>query len=355
MISQNRSGHCATGSMANVVKFAVLVVTLCAGHPLPLNSQGERHPQPREDFTEQRTDSRTEETDFQWVEMSVDYEDNVSLSVWTFQSSDLDDGSAHGSKPQSIWLPRSRPDQDRRPAKRRIYGVDNRECSDRTDRLPYSAIGYIAGTMCTAFLVAPNLAMTAASCLYDKKKDDFYHVNFDFYRGDTSTFKGERMVWKTVIVPSSYIHRKWSENDYGFVVLANKSDEYLGVMVRNFTSNLPIKILSYSSDKDDCIHTVNCSASLLRHSWYEEQERNQKLFCYHCDTLTWSTGGPILFNDFLQLEDGTTIKPGLMAVGVNVGYLPLDFSSHSGCNVGSRITDKRLEIIEQLSEEFNDS
>ena len=355
MISQNRSAHCATGSMANVVKFAILVVTLCAGHPLPLNSQGERHPLLRDDITEQRTDSRTEETDFQWVEMSVDYEDNISLSVWTFQSSDLDDGSVPGSKPQSIWLPRSRPDQDSRPAKRRIYGVDNRECSDRTDRLPYSAIGYIAGTMCTAFLVAPNLAMTAASCLYDKKKDDFYHVNFDFYRGDTSTFKGERMVWKTVIVPSSYIHRKWSENDYGFVVLANKSDEYLGVMVKNFTSNLPIKILSYSSDEDNCIHTVNCSASLLRHSWYEEQERNQKLFCYHCDTLTWSTGGPILFNDFLQLEDGTTIKPGLMAVGVNVGYLPLGFSSYSGCNVGSRIIDKRLEIIEQLSEEFNDS
>ena len=339
--------------MAHVPAIFYFAVFACAIRAFPIHFGSEQavRVSGEESSSSQRED-RKYSTDLEWLVTSKNEDDSEERIEFLHSFSSLDNDT------RLIWLPHSGSQTDdqgenRYPFKRRIYGRDDRKCHGFPDKLPYSAIGYFVDNRCTGFLVAPNVVMTSASCLYDRQAKKIYDANFDFYRGRSRYRVEQKMSWKSVIVPYSFINRPWAENDYGFVLFSNTtlSSEYLGLMVNNFTKDLPISIVSYFSAKDDCMCTVNCTASLYQHSWYEEHEQNSKLFCYHCDTNDRSGGSPLLYNDYVQLDDGTVVEPGRFVVGVNVGYFAQGY--RGGCNVGSRLTKTRLEVVEEVKSLIN--
>ena len=301
-----------------------------------------------EDETDYPADEEDEELmDNQWLIKSLDddtYTDDDSLLEFYL-------GATGERSDNSIRLPGTRLENNKKVKKRRIYGRDDRECCDHGDYLPYSAVGYIPSTRCTGFLVAPNIVMTAAHCLFDTKSRSFWNVTFDFFRGRTNEFEGEQMTAAYVVIFRPYIIRSLSQNDYGFIILKNDSDEYLGFMFKNFTDQLPIRILSYSYDKDKCVCSTTCNATL--HSLYGLNELNEDMFCYYCDVVSESSGSPILYNRPLNVN-GQIIGPGLIAVGVhNAG----NYQYYGGgvCNVGARITHERFCAIQKLKNKHANS
>ena len=295
-----------------------------------------------EDETEYAADGNEEDKelmDNQWLIKSLDddtYTDDDSLLEFYL-------GSTGERSDNSIRLPATRLEHNKKVKKRRIYGRDDRECCDHGDYLPYSAIGYIPTMRCTGFLVASNIVMTAAHCLFDKKSGSFWNTTFDFFRGRTKEFEGERMTAAYVGIFQSYIIRSINQNDYGFIVLSNHSEEYLGFMFRNFTDQLPIRILSYSYDKDNCVCSTMCNATLP--SLYGLDDLNEDMFCYYCDVVHESSGSPILYNRPLNVN-GEIIDAGLIAVGVHNGG---NYRSYTGvCNVGARFTHERFCDIQNL-------
>lgn len=111
---------------------------------------------------------------------------------------------------------------------RAIVGMhDERTLITNTTAYPYSAIGYLnmigsdgRSYHGTAFMVAPNVALTAAHCIYDENNLRMRRLDFSPARnGDTYPFVTTTTIvtGTTVTVPSDYLTNPNAGNDWALI------------------------------------------------------------------------------------------------------------------------------------------
>lgn len=115
---------------------------------------------------------------------------------------------------------------------------DDRTLITNTEAYPYSAIGHLKIIEAdnqikhgTAFLVAPNIAVTAAHCLYDEYGVRVRRLEFSPARnGETYPFgtSSTIVIGSTITVPSDYLTNPNAGNDWALIRFINNVDEDCG-------------------------------------------------------------------------------------------------------------------------------
>jgi len=205
-------------------------------------------------------------------------------------------------------------------------GQDGRTVAD-TSKYPHSAIGLIkirksdkSFGHCTGSLVAPQIVLTNAHCLYNARTKTRYS-DVTFYPGyskEQSPY-GQAKI-KKVYIADEYINEGNKYYDYAFVVLDKSlGDEagWLGIrkyVHQKYREQNNLILSGYASNfvenpfKSD-IQTTNsetCSSKQLADG---KNEKEAVLFTHDCDTGQGSSGSPV----YIKAKDKFYI------VGLNAG------------------------------------
>lgn len=163
---------------------------------------------------------------------------------------------------------------------KRVFDLDTRVRA--TGMSP--TIGHI-GTYCTGTLVAPDIVITAAHCVYSQKykqalKSPYFRPGRD---GDTYSFG--QFHWRKIVVARAYAQDKEKSKDIAFIKLHRKVKG-----IHSFFTLKPspkssyIKITGYPKDRE------------YGTSWSDECEASVKddFLEYQCDTTGGMSGSSII-------------------------------------------------------------
>jgi protease YdgD len=191
-------------------------------------------------------------------------------------------------------------------------GNDQRTIVDSTKK-PWRAIGRLnrrTGGHCTATVVAPNLALTAAHCLWNKRTRKYLpHQSLHFVAGWS---KGKYLFHSkaSAVIPAPrYLENKDKgvaafTHDWAIIKLKDNPVPVTGLIsVENFGSDAfqprgtdkgPYIQAGYSADKRQVL-TVHNGCAI----WGVDKNLNVAL--HHCDALPGDSGSPII----VSKSDGT--------------------------------------------------
>lgn len=109
--------------------------------------------------------------------------------------------------------------------------------------------------MLFASIVAPNLALTSAHCVFDKSNNFSNYANWTIYAGyNNGTYYGTATGWSNVIYLNSYKTNPSVENDWAICVLqANVGNQVGWYGVQSYGSNselnsTAVRVLGYPGD-----------------------------------------------------------------------------------------------------------
>ncbi len=214
-----------------------------------------------------------------------------------------------------------------------IKGVDDR-LTMVSHEYPWSAVGRVnteTGGHCSGVLVGPKVAITAAHCLYDKRKRAFVppsqvHFVAGYFRKDDEYSGGEvtyqeteyagHSVAKSYFIPEDYQEGvpptgMIATNDWAFIMLKDDigtESGWFGVAtldratLKHFLElQIPFVQAGYSKDKkQELTAHINCP--------FEGFATGLALAVHRCDAVPGDSGSPIFY-----FEDGL---PVLVAIHV---------------------------------------
>lgn len=188
---------------------------------------------------------------------------------------------------------------------RNVFGVDNREIGD-AGLSPYKAIGRI-DSGCTAFLVAPKLAVTAAHCIVEsstgalKKVIGNFNNNYDLQKKPRNT---ARIINAWV---GSYNPEDFRTKDWAILELAKPLGDdlgYLSISAVDFsTQPMPFAVaaagyqmgfedgIKPGVDKDCSVRSIDDKGRLLN----------------DCDSGSGISGGPLFGGSLSATPDNTRV------------------------------------------------
>jgi hypothetical protein len=91
-----------------------------------------------------------------------------------------------------------------------------------TNYYPEYAIGSL-GNGCTAFMVGPHHAITAAHCVYTQQ-ERLWEENLNFLRGKNINVYLQKLEWEHVIVPSEYYKKGLIDYNWALITFTKRND-----------------------------------------------------------------------------------------------------------------------------------
>ena len=179
--------------------------------------------------------------------------------------------------------------------RRTIFGSDERlPCS--VSSYPYCAVG-ILDSGCTAILVGPYHALTAAHCVYDISTNT-WKDNLNLRRGRTCRTYGTTMYWTNAWILNGYALFHYDDYDFALIIYESfrPSPCYVGFGYRQPWTGVGFDIYGYPSDKSallspgcfyDSMYCTSCHYSLVSSSGLGVE--------YACDLFGISNTGAGLY------------------------------------------------------------
>ena len=220
-------------------------------------------------------------------------------------------------------------------AQRAIFSDDERlAVGGRRYYNPYCAVGYLANG-CTATLVGPYHALTAAHCVYNiqtRRWKPFSDMTL-YRRRDCSSY-GDRMVATNAYATVGYTQQYRQDYDWALIVYrsSDRSPCYLGFAYYTTWPEVGLDVTGYPSDK-----STGCS---YRPMWsgschYSRSSTSGLEIAYRCDT--YGNSGSALYGE-RKIASNSDLKRYVVGVHAHTGR-------YTNFNSGPRITRDRFYLI----------
>lgn len=160
-----------------------------------------------------------------------------------------------------------------------------------TNFYPEFAIGILENG-CTAFLIGPRHALTAAHCVYDFNASSF-NENLNLWRGrNLDTYLG-LLAWSEVIVPINYFLSGVERDDWALIIYneISASPVWLKIGYSKRIYNAPFTAYSYLSNKPyGVMYSTICRSQTENSAVHTDPQ----LINIWCSTVECFDGGPVL-------------------------------------------------------------
>jgi len=145
-------------------------------------------------------------------------------------------------------------------------------------------IGHV-GTYCSGTLVAPDIVLTAAHCLYNQKYDQFLSTPYFRPARDGNTSPFGKFHWKKLYIKKAYAKEKDKASDIAFIVLQKKvSGIYSFPKLTTGKSKEDVSVSGYPKDKP------------FATAWKDEcrAKRVDQFYLHSCDTAGGMSGSALI-------------------------------------------------------------
>ena len=178
---------------------------------------------------------------------------------------------------------------------RNLYGYDERlPVGNRRYSLPYCAVGYLRSG-CTATLIGPYHALTAAHCVYNKDTNKWRPFSdMHLYRRRDCKKRGVFMRAKRVWSVVGFTQQHKSAYDYALIIYDSKQHApcYLGFAFFNPWSQVGFDISGYPGDKCGLKGCSYCSMTFTSCHYSKTFSGGLRLR-YRCDVLGGNSGSAL--------------------------------------------------------------
>ncbi len=194
--------------------------------------------------------------------------------------------------------------------------------TDRDDLYGWEAVGRIdsAGSSCTGVLIASDLVLTAAHCVYDRETGHLKPANqFQFSAGLRNGISIAQRTGAQVVAHENYAPKRGvSAQNVRFDVALIKLDKPISTFdaapfaihsgIRQGNS---VSVVSYGRGRQDVL------------SWQRQCDvlgRGQGLIAFNCNVTFGSSGAPVFVKEGSRARIVTLVSSGSKANGETVAY-----------------------------------
>ena len=157
----------------------------------------------------------------------------------------------------------------------------------KTHFYPEYAIGTLENG-CTAFMIGPHHALTAARCVYNYN-DSIWSRNLDFWRGKNFDEYIQWLEWSQVVIPLDYFISETPGKNWALITFREDSESpvWLRISYSNDILNIPLTLYGYLQDQPwGIMYSSVCHG--------DDPQPDSKCLAIQCGTDQKFSGGPIL-------------------------------------------------------------
>ena len=150
---------------------------------------------------------------------------------------------------------------------------------------PEYAIGLLDNG-CTAFLISPQHALTAAQCVYNYSANT-WSTELDFWRGKNGAFYLQRLSWKKVIIPYGFYNSGAENQNWALLQFLEKSPVWLTLAYSNRIQDISLTVYGYLQDRQ----LVNMYSTVCQSNAVQHKAKQLEMQCSSDEVFT---GGPVM-------------------------------------------------------------
>ena len=325
------------------MKLSLLLLTLAALSSAWVNAtpvpEGEDMERPPVGVVEQRDSKQEMKIDLEEIAVEINsLDDTVAIEDMDTLIKLYHLKKAANDEKENFTVEKFEEDQKDR-SRRHIFSDDERlPVIPDYPRNPYCAVGQLDNG-CTATLIGPYHAITAARCVYNRVTRTWRRSEINFRRGRNCGRSGTRMYWTNVHALQGYTVQGLAQYDFALIVFRRTSPSpcHMGFGFQGTWSGRGLDVIGYHTDKPR--EVLRCSYNRMYSSscHFSRTAHSDLSLVYRADA-EGASGGPLISE-----TTSTTAPLGTRAVyGVNAYE-----DRARNWNFGPRLTRSRFYQIVQ--------